>query len=91
MKEKIRPNYSIKPTDVVEKPEVETPVEEKEQFAIVSCEKLYFRKQPEKEVSNVIKVLNKGDSVVVLDDNPEWTKVKVDSQVGYCMSQFLSK
>ena len=73
----------------------ETEIEESEptpvKGVIVDCKKLRLRKEPNLE-SEVLVLLNNGDSVTVDLDNAteEWIKVSTENNIdGYCMRKFI--
>lgn len=53
---------------------------------VINCDKLRLRAQPEGEV---MKTINKGENVAVLDMIGDWYKVNVRGVNGYCMTQFI--
>lgn len=75
--------------------ETETDIEESEpthvKGVVVDCKKLRLRKEPNLE-SEVLVLLNNGDSVTVDLDNSteEWIKVSIENNIdGYCMRKFI--
>ena len=75
--------------------EKETDIEESEptpiKGVVVDCKKLRLRKEPNLE-SEVLVLLNNGDSVIVDLDNSteEWIKVSTENNIdGYCMRKFI--
>lgn len=78
------------------KPDIETMKNEvvkttSKKGTVTNCDQLYFRSTPDKRRSNVLSVLKKGTTVEIASPNVsgEWIKVKVDNNIGYCMSKFI--
>lgn len=76
-------NEEVIETPVVEEVKKTSPVKAK-----VNCYNLNFRKAPD---GDVIDILSEGSVVTILEDNGEWSKVKVDDRTGYVMTKFISK
>ena len=55
----------------------------------VKADKLNFRTRPSKSPHNILRILNKGDEVKVLNKRPDWTKIQFESVTGYVMTEFL--
>lgn len=81
--------------EIVTESEEEVVLEESNEpakFGIVTCDKLNVRKTPEipeSKDSNVIKVINKGTSVVVYEEIGDFVKINVDGENAYCMKKFI--
>ena len=54
----------------------------------VGKKKLNFRELPSKE-ARILKVLDPGAKVTVLEDGAEWSKVRRGNLVGYVMTEFI--
>lgn len=74
--------------EVIETPVVEEVKKAAPVKAKVNCEKLNFRKAPN---GDVIDILSQDATVTILEENGEWSKVKVGAKTGFVMTKFISK
>lgn len=74
---------------------VEAPVEEVEEVVaktgvVTNCEKLNVRSTPNQTSSkNIIKVIDKGTTVILGEEIDDFVRVNVDGENGYCMKKFI--
>lgn len=86
--ETINNEESIESTDN----NVDTPVVEEivaKTGVVTGCERLNVRSTPNKTPSNIIRVIDKGTSVVIGEEVGDFVKVNVDGENGYCMKKFI--
>lgn len=94
-KREIKPkNEPINSEEVIDTTEtnVDIPVVEEivaKTGVVTGCERLNVRSTPNKTPSNIIRVVNKGTSVVIGEEVGDFVKVNVDGENGYCMKKFI--